>query len=90
MVEPEQLVSNRENGYRDLLAVIDLSTYRRLKWERDIPFFLVSFVDPDTGKPLPVDPRSALKNVLEKVEAKEWKGMSGAEFEVRCSVRLEV
>jgi glutamine synthetase len=82
MVEPEQLVSNKGNGYRDLLAIIDLSSYRRLVWEKNMPFFLVSFVDPETGKPLPVDPRSALKSVLDKMEAKGWQGMSGAEFEV--------
>lgn len=39
----ELLISNRANGYRDLLAVIDLTTYRRIPWENNVPFFLVSF-----------------------------------------------
>jgi hypothetical protein len=78
----ELLVSNRANGYRDLLAVIDLSTYRRLSWEKNLPFFLVSFIVPETGEYLAVDPRSALKGVLEKAEEKGWTCMSGAEFEV--------
>jgi glutamine synthetase len=75
-------VSNRANGYRDLLAVIDLSSYRRLAWEKNLPFFLCSFIVPETGDWLAVDPRSALKMVLEKAEKKGWKCMSGAEFEV--------
>jgi glutamine synthetase len=78
----ELLVSNRANGFRDLLAVIDLSTYRRLSWEKNLPFFLVSFIVPETGDWLAVDPRSALKVVLEKAEEKGWTCMSGAEFEV--------
>jgi len=81
-------VSNRANGYRDLLAVIDLSTYRRLSWEKNLPFFLVSFIVPETGEYLAVDPRSALKGVLEKAEEKGWTCMSGAEFEVSQSWSL--
>ena len=37
---------------------------------------------PETGEYLAVDPRSALKGVLEKAEEKGWTCMSGAEFEV--------
>lgn len=75
-------MSNKANGYRDLLAVIDLSTYRRLAWEKNMPLFLCSFIVPETGEWLAVDPRSALKGVLEKAEKRGWKCMSGAEFEV--------
>jgi hypothetical protein len=28
-------------GYTDIQAEIDLSTFRRIPWENDIPFFLV-------------------------------------------------
>jgi glutamine synthetase len=86
----ELLVSNRANGYRDLLAVIDLSTYRRLSWEKNLPFFLVSFIVPETGEWLSVDPRSALKLVLDKAEEKGWTCMSGAEFEVSVVSRRKV
>ena len=79
----ELLVSNKANGYRDLLAVIDLSTYRRLAWEKNMPLFLCSFIVPETGEWLAVDPRSALKMVLHKVEKKGWKCKSFADFEVR-------
>ncbi|EIW69792.1 hypothetical protein TREMEDRAFT_68303 [Tremella mesenterica DSM 1558] len=77
----ELLVANRANGYRDLTAIIDLSTYRRLPWEKNIPFFLCSFIDPDSGKPLFVDPRSVLKNVVKEGEDLGYTCMAGAEFE---------
>jgi glutamine synthetase len=38
----ELLISNRANGYRDILASIDLSTYRRLPWENDGNIFSYS------------------------------------------------
>ncbi|ORX41117.1 hypothetical protein BD324DRAFT_575254 [Kockovaella imperatae] len=77
----ELLVSNKANGYRDLIAKIDLSTYRRLPWERNIPFFLCSFVDPETSSPLDVDPRSLLQGVIGQAEELGYKAMAGAEFE---------
>lgn len=52
-----------------------------------MPLFLCSFIVPETGEWLAVDPRSALKMVLDKAEKNGWKCMSGAEFEVcpsRC------
>ncbi|TRM62581.1 hypothetical protein BD626DRAFT_497834 [Schizophyllum amplum] len=54
----ELLISNKSNGYRDLLATIDLSTFRRIPWEGNVPFFLVAFADPDSREPLFADPRS--------------------------------
>ena len=62
------------------MAEIDLGTFRRLPWERNIPLFLarLSLFD---GTRLDPDPRTLLKSVLDKVEAKGWQGMSGAEFE---------
>ena len=78
----ELLISNKANGYRDLLAKIDLSTYRRLPWERNIPFFLCSFIDPDTSSPLAADPRSLLSGVIDQAEGMGYRAMAGAEFEV--------
>ncbi|OXG23341.1 glutamine synthetase [Cryptococcus neoformans Tu401-1] len=77
----ELLVANWDNGYRDLFAIIDLSTFRRLKWEKDIPFFLCRFVIPETGEILPVDPRSLIAKVTDKGKDMGYKCMSGAEFE---------
>ncbi|CAD6574075.1 MAG: hypothetical protein TREMPRED_001001 [Tremellales sp. Tagirdzhanova-0007] len=77
----ELLVANTGNGYRDLIAIIDLRTYRRLSWEKNIPFFLCSFIVPETGEPLEVDPRNALERVVARASQKGWRCMSGAEYE---------
>jgi len=80
----ELTISNRENGYGDINAVVDWATYRRLPWEKDSPFFLVSFKDPKTGKPLHACPRSTLELVMKRIRSEtgdEWEGMAGAEFE---------
>lgn len=85
--QPELLVSNAGNGYRDLLAEIDISSFRRIPWEKDpntgacIPFFLVSFLDPETGKSIAPCPRGLMRTMVEKLDAKGWRGMAGAEYE---------
>jgi len=78
----ELLIGTKANGFRDLTAIVDLSTFRRLPWEKNIPFFLCSLNFPETGEPLDVDPRSLLGQVVKGAEEKGWKCMSGAEFEV--------
>lgn len=78
----ELLISNRANGFRDLLSVIDLSTYRRIPWENNVPFFLVSFLDPDTKQPICADPRGVLKRVVDRAESKGWQCYAGCEYEV--------
>ena len=83
MYPKELLISNRQNGYKDLLAVVDLSTYRRIPWEDNVPFFLVYFLDPETKNPISVDPRSALRRAVYQAELKGWECISGLEFEVR-------
>ncbi|KAI0647320.1 glutamine synthetase/guanido kinase [Trametes meyenii] len=77
----ELLISNRANGYRDLIASIDLSTYRRIPWENNVPFFLVSFLDPDTKEPICADPRGVLRRVVAKAQTKDWKCIAGCEYE---------
>ncbi|KAF9094278.1 hypothetical protein BGX23_002292 [Mortierella sp. AD031] len=79
---PEELtVSNAANGYRDIIAIPDLSTYRRIPWEDNIPFFLLSFYDPNTRQPLAVCPRGLLKRVTDELASLGWEAMCGAEFE---------
>ncbi|CAK5264679.1 unnamed protein product [Mycena citricolor] len=78
----ELLISNKGNGYRDLIASIDLSTYRRIPWENNVPFFLVSFLDPDTREPIVVDPRGIMRITAEKAAAAGRQCMAGVEFEV--------
>lgn len=84
---PKELaISNCENGYRDLIAVPDLSSYRRLPWTMGsrnyVPFFLVHFYDPETKAPIAPDPRSLLKTVTDKIEKSSYGvAYSGMEFE---------
>ncbi|GIJ90043.1 hypothetical protein Asppvi_008992 [Aspergillus pseudoviridinutans] len=77
----ELAISNKENGYQDLVAVPDLSSFRRIPWENDIPFFLVSFFDPETREPVCACPRGLLKTALSKVEGAGYRAMAGAEYE---------
>ncbi|KAK0725970.1 hypothetical protein B0H67DRAFT_479477 [Lasiosphaeris hirsuta] len=82
MTYSEELkISNKENGYRDLIAKPDLSSFRRIPWENNIPFFLVSFHDPDTDEPVSACPRGLLKTQLEKLAEKGYGAMAGAEYE---------
>ncbi|KIK59605.1 hypothetical protein GYMLUDRAFT_44568 [Collybiopsis luxurians FD-317 M1] len=77
----ELLVSNRANGYRDILASIDLSTYRRIPWENNVPFFLVSFLDPETKEPLVVDPRGILRITSDRAADFHRACYAGVEYE---------
>jgi glutamine synthetase len=81
----ELLISNKENGYRDVVAIIDLSTFRRIPWEFNVPFFLVSFLDPETKEPLSVDPRGVLKKATDIAREKGFECFAGVEYEVRSS-----
>ncbi|MEO6549587.1 MAG: glutamine synthetase family protein [Ferruginibacter sp.] len=67
-------------GYPDATAVIDLSTFRQIPWENDIPFFLGDFRDKD-GNGLPVCPRSLLKKITMQAEAEGFTPSFSQEFE---------
>ncbi|KAF8507904.1 hypothetical protein BU17DRAFT_57077 [Hysterangium stoloniferum] len=77
----ELSVSNKKNGYRDILARVDLSTYRRIPWEYNVPFFLVSFHDPDTKEPLSVCPRGTLAKAVAAAKKNGWECIAGVEYE---------
>src|SRR5688500_1766855 len=51
------------SGYPDCPARLDLSTFRKIPWEDDVPFFLGEMVDTD-AEPAQVCPRQLLKTVL--------------------------
>ncbi|KAK0308555.1 hypothetical protein LTR01_005184 [Friedmanniomyces endolithicus] len=76
----ELKISNKENGYRDIVAHVDLTSFRRIPWEKDIPFFLCSFREPE-GESLSACPRSLLERQCEKIDAKGYGAMAGAEYE---------
>ncbi|KAI9719513.1 MAG: hypothetical protein M1828_006220 [Chrysothrix sp. TS-e1954] len=80
----ELSISNKENGYRDLMAVVDLDSFRRVPWENDVPFFLISFFDPDTGRSISACPRSLLSRTAGKLAEKGYSAMAGAEYEFFC------
>lgn len=73
----ELAISNKENGYRDIVAIPDLSSFRRIPWENNVPFFLVSFHDPDTREPVCACPRGLVKTALGKAEAAGYRAMAG-------------
>ncbi|CAK7242058.1 MAG: hypothetical protein STHCBS139747_003535 [Sporothrix thermara] len=77
----ELQVSNKENGYRDLLAVPDLQTFRRIPWEDNVPFFLLRFYDPDTKEPICACPRGLLQTQVDKIKAHGYGAKAGAEYE---------
>ncbi|KAF8809026.1 glutamine synthetase/guanido kinase [Phlegmacium glaucopus] len=77
----ELLISNKANGYRDVTAVIDLSSFRRIPWEHNVPFFLVFFLDPETKEPLSVDPRGVLQVATERAIQAGYDCFSGVEYE---------
>lgn len=72
----ELKISNRENGYRDLLAQIDLSSFRRIPWENNVPFFLISFREP-SGESLSACPRSLLERASKKIEDQGISALAG-------------
>ena len=76
----ELKISNKENGYRDIIAVPDLSSFRRIPWEDNVPFFLVSFLDPDTKGPISACPRGLLNTAVKKLEAQGLQAMAGGEL----------
>ncbi|KAF4979920.1 hypothetical protein FZEAL_3962 [Fusarium zealandicum] len=77
----ELKISNAQNGYHDLLAIPDLSSFRRIPWEDNVPLFLVDFLDPDTQKPICACPRGLVKSQLEKLKSHGYGAMAGAEYE---------
>lgn len=67
-----------ESGYVDFIAVPDLSSYRRIPWEDNIPFFLVRFVQ--NGKPVTADGRSMLRSITDKLAEAKCQAMAGGKF----------
>lgn len=75
----ELKVSNAANGYRDVIAVPDLNSFRRIPWENNVPFFLVDFLDPDTGEVVSACSRGLLKKVVGEWKAKGLGALAGGE-----------
>ncbi len=69
-----------QTGYPDAEVRIDKSTYRKLPWENDIPFFLGDFVD-KSGNGLSVCPRSLLKKIVARAVKEGFVPAFSQEFE---------
>lgn len=67
-------------GYPDLLATVDTATYRRVPWDRDVPFFLLDFHLPD-GAPHPASPRQLLKAVADRARGMGFEAKFSGEYE---------
>jgi hypothetical protein len=81
----ELKISTLANGYRDIIARIDLDTYRRTPTTPSLPFFLLTFIEPTTSKSLSACPRGTLKRVVEDLKTEGLEAYAGAE--VRLTVR---
>jgi glutamine synthetase len=68
------------SGYPDAKARIDLSTFRKIPYENDIPFFLGEFIN-DDGSPSAICPRQLLKKVLQDTENQGFNPYFSQEFE---------
>jgi glutamine synthetase len=67
-------------GYPDAPARIDLSTFRKIPWENDLPFFLLDLYG-KSGEPAHVDPRQLLKRLTARAAEKGWTPYFSQEFE---------
>ncbi|CAL1517472.1 glutamine synthetase family protein [Chitinophaga sp. MM2321] len=67
-------------GYPDALIKIDLSTFRKIPWENDVPFFLGDFID-EQDKPAYTCPRQLLRKVLSDTTQSGFQPFFSQEFE---------
>jgi glutamine synthetase len=66
-------------GYPDASVRIDLSTFRKIPWENDLPFFLGELKEKDGGSS--VCPRQLLNRVLAEADALGYSPSFSQEFE---------
>lgn len=67
-------------GYPDVMARLDLSTFREVPWDGAVPFFLGDFQD-DKGGPLPICPRQLLKRVVARLADAGFSALGSLEYE---------
>lgn len=77
-------IAPKDSGYVDFIAVPDLSTFRRIPWEDDIPFFLVRFIQ--NGQTVSADGRNMLKSICDKLAADNCQGMAGGKDPLRVGI----
>ncbi|MCK8492609.1 glutamine synthetase family protein [Spirosoma sp. RP8] len=68
------------SGYPDAPVRLDLTTFRQIPWENNIPFFLADFSQPD-GNDLAACPRSLLKRIAAQCQDMGYHAEYAQEFE---------
>ncbi|GAA4802462.1 glutamine synthetase [Olivibacter ginsenosidimutans] len=68
------------SGYPDMPLKLDLSTFRKIPWENDLPFFLGDFFDAK-GNTAYVCPRQLLKKIIADCRALGFEPYFAQEFE---------
>ncbi|MFL5740872.1 MAG: glutamine synthetase family protein [Flavisolibacter sp.] len=67
-------------GYPDAPARIDLSTFRKIPWENNLPFFLGELLD-EKGGPCEICPRQLLKKLMRTADEMGFTPVFSQEFE---------
>ena len=67
-------------GYPDCPAKLDISTFRKIPWENDLPFFLGELVN-DKDEPATVCPRQLVKKLLATATKAGYSPVFSQEFE---------
>ncbi|HEY8398368.1 MAG TPA: glutamine synthetase family protein [Flavihumibacter sp.] len=67
-------------GYPDAHACIDISTFRKVPWENELPFFLADFTN-EKGESLEVCPRSLLRKIAAQANEMGFHPSFSQEFE---------
>ncbi|GGH08430.1 glutamine synthetase family protein [Pedobacter zeae] len=67
-------------GYPDAQVKIDLTTFRKIPWENDVPFFLGDFID-DQERANEVCPRQLFKKLIADCEKEGFLPFFAQEFE---------
>jgi glutamine synthetase len=68
------------SGYPDAKVQIDLSSFRKIPWENNMPFFLGQFID-NAGNPLEICPRQLLKKIIGHAAKQGFTANFSQEFE---------
>lgn len=67
-------------GYPDSPAVLDITSFRKIPWENDVPFFLGEFTD-QKGNASEICPRQLLKRILNDANSEGYSPIFSQEFE---------
>lgn len=67
-------------GYPDAPALLDLTTFRKIPWENDLPFFLGELID-GQGRPSYVCPRQLVKKITGEANKLGYSPIFSQEFE---------